>query len=135
MQYLWGGFRMKRICILVFAILLFLVPKTEAAVEEVDGVWCVNGDLNLPVWDQGSGVSNFFDVSSAYVYADTDEYLVIKVNEGGDMRNGTIEMNRDNPQVLTQNKKTNELFYGGLKVTTKKFNDAFYLVKMHAISH
>lgn len=126
---------MKRICIFLSIILLLIVPKTEAAVEEVDGVWCVNGDLNLPVWDSGSGGASFFDVSSSYVYTDSNTYLIIKVNEGWYSRNGTIKMNRDNPQVLTQNKKTNELFYGGLKVTTKKFNDAFYLVKMHAISH
>ncbi len=125
---------MKKIFIMLLLLAFVVIPKVEAAVEEVDGVWCVNGDLNLPVWDQGSGGASFFDVSSSYVYDDNNEYLIIKVNEGWYSRKGTIEMKKDNPMTLMQNKRTNELFISGIKVSTKQFNDAFYLVKNHAIS-
>lgn len=127
-----------RFFILTIISLTFFISATitnvEASVEEVDGVLCVNGDLNMPIWDGGSGVVSFFDVSSSYIFSDSSESLIIKVNEGWYSRNGTIEMRDDNPQTLMQNKRTNELYINGLKQTRKSFNDAFYLVKMHAIS-
>lgn len=116
------------------ASLLSLSPAAEASVGYVQGVFCVNHDLNMPIIDGGSGVVSFLDVSSSYVYSETDDVLIIKVNKGYYDRHGRFEWAEDNPFTIKEYKKSGKVNTDTFRYK-KWMNDAYYLVKQHALSN
>lgn len=67
------------ICLLAFAVSPVL-PKADAAIKEVDDVYCWNGDLNYPLLTFGMQTFEVLDRSSAYVVRNTEQEALIQVN-------------------------------------------------------
>lgn len=67
------------LCACALALGLLAAPAEAAAVEKTDGILCIDGNPDYPLYDTGNKLGSAMDIPDSCISEETDDYTDVRV--------------------------------------------------------